>query len=139
MEDDDDNAAAEGEDDNEERAVMRGFRGLKGFRWDGFDDSDSDWDDGEEVTSPVDDVDAFIMFAETMTMVSTADPTRWQALTGGLDQQGQVTMQLMAGHAAVRREEMAKEKASFWEIYFLEGFKKSPACSRFQQQNKQEV
>ena len=54
------------------------------------DDDDSD-DDGmltedECVTSPMDDVDAFVAFEETMRGASAGDPGRFNAMTGGMDQ-----------------------------------------------------
>jgi|TARA_B100001142_G_scaffold315317_1_gene353772 importin-7 len=54
------------------------------------DDDDSDDDgmltDDECVTSPMDDVDAFVAFEETMRGASAGDPGRFNAMTGGMDQ-----------------------------------------------------
>ena len=80
------------------------------------DDDDEDFDDGmltddENFTSPIDDIDPFTLFAETVTVVQSADAGRFQALAGGLDAAGQQTMQELVAYAGVRREELAKEKA----------------------------
>jgi hypothetical protein len=80
------------------------------------DDDDEDFDDGmltddENFTSPIDDIDPFTLFAETVTVVQSADAGRFQALAGGLDAGGQQTMQELVAYAGIRREELAKEKA----------------------------
>ena len=77
------------------------------------DDSDDDGmlTDDENVTSPIDEVDPFISFAEMMTATSAADPAKFAALNGGLTAEQQGAAQDLMRHADVRREEMAKEKA----------------------------
>ena len=67
--------------------------------------------DDENFTSPIDDIDPFTLFAETVTVVQSADAGRFQALAGGLDAAGQQTLQELVAYAGIRREELAKEKA----------------------------
>jgi len=93
--------------------------GARGSGGDGEDDDDDDDDsddegmmtDDENVTSPMDDVDAFIVFAETIQAAHAGDAARFGALTGGLDAAGQAVLEDLMQHANVRREEIAKEKA----------------------------
>lgn len=85
----------------------------------GGDDNDDDDDsddmgmltDDENVSSPIDDVDPFILFAETMQATHASDAAKFAALTSGLDVGGQATLTDLMQHANVRREEIVKEKA----------------------------
>ena len=80
------------------------------------DEDDEDFDDGmltddENFTSPIDDVDPFVLFAETVHATQSTDAQRFQALAGGLDATGQQTLQELVAYAPTRREELAKKKA----------------------------
>ena len=99
-------------------ALAARARRVNPFHRGGDDDDDDDSDDemgmltdDEAVSSPIDDVDPFIFFAETMQATHAADAAKFGALTGGLDAGGQATLQELMAHANVRREEIVKEKA----------------------------
>lgn len=76
----------------------------------GNDDDDSDDDgmltDDENVTSPLDDVDPFILFQEMMRVVSGTDLQKFNSLNVGVDPS--VAQALMA-HAEVRKMEIVTE------------------------------
>jgi len=76
----------------------------------GNDDDNSDDDgmltDDENVTSPLDDVDPFILFQEMMRVVSGTDLQKFNSLNVGVDPS--VAQALMA-HAEVRKMEIVTE------------------------------
>ncbi|XP_059277351.1 importin beta-like SAD2 [Lycium ferocissimum] len=75
------------------------------------DDSDDDFsDDDEELQSPLDDVDPFIFFVETIKAMQASDPLRFQSLTQTLDFRYQALANGVAQHAEQRRVEIEKEK-----------------------------
>jgi len=84
--------------------------GGRGFGNNDDDDDDSDDDgmltDDENVTSPLDDVDPFILFQEMMRVVSGTDSQKFNALNVGVDPS--VAQALMA-HAEVRKVEIVTE------------------------------
>ena len=75
------------------------------------DDSDDDFsDDDEELQSPLDEVDPFIFFVETIKAMQASDPLRFQSLTQTLDFHYQALANGVAQHAELRRVEIEKEK-----------------------------
>ncbi|RZS27422.1 hypothetical protein BHM03_00060878 [Ensete ventricosum] len=74
------------------------------------DDSDDDYSDDEEFQSPIDEVDPFIFFIDTVQAVQASDPTRFQNLTRTLDFHYQALASGVAQHAEQRRVEIEKEK-----------------------------
>jgi hypothetical protein len=84
--------------------------GGRGFGNNDDDDDDSDDDgmltDDENVTSPLDDVDPFILFQEMMRVVSGTDLQKFNSLNVGVDPS--VAQALMA-HAEVRKMEIVTE------------------------------
>nr|XP_016482754.1 PREDICTED: importin beta-like SAD2 [Nicotiana tabacum] len=75
------------------------------------DDSDDDFsDDDEELQSPLDEVDPFIFFVETIKAMQASDPLRFQSLTQTLDFHYQALANGVAQHAEQRRVEIEKEK-----------------------------
>ncbi|XP_009613928.1 importin beta-like SAD2 isoform X2 [Nicotiana tomentosiformis] len=75
------------------------------------DDSDDDFsDDDEELQSPLDEVDPFIFFVETIKAMQATDPLRFQSLTQTLDFHYQALANGVAQHAEQRRVEIEKEK-----------------------------
>ncbi|GJN21056.1 hypothetical protein PR202_gb08502 [Eleusine coracana subsp. coracana] len=75
------------------------------------DDSDDDFSDDEELTSPIDEVDPFIFFVETVQGLQASDPARFQNLMQTLDFRYQALANGIAQHAEERKVEIAKEKA----------------------------
>ncbi|KAK4258155.1 hypothetical protein QN277_007637 [Acacia crassicarpa] len=73
------------------------------------DDSDDDWTD-EELQSPIDDVDPFVFFVDTIKVMQSSDPLRFQNLTQALDFHFQALAHGVAQHAELRRAEIEKEK-----------------------------
>ncbi|KAI9119500.1 hypothetical protein K1719_009376 [Acacia pycnantha] len=74
------------------------------------DDSDDDWTDDEELQSPIDDVDPFVFFVDTIKVMQSSDPLRFQNLTQALDFHFQALAHGVAQHAELRRSEIEKEK-----------------------------
>ncbi|KDO50573.1 hypothetical protein CISIN_1g001585mg [Citrus sinensis] len=74
------------------------------------DDSDDDFSDDEELQSPIDEVDPFVFFVDTIKVMQASDPLRFQNLTQTLEFQYQALANGVAQHADQRRVEIEKEK-----------------------------
>ncbi|KAK8556289.1 hypothetical protein V6N12_002698 [Hibiscus sabdariffa] len=74
------------------------------------DDSDDDFSDDEELQSPIDEVDPFVFFVDTVKVLQASDPLRFQNLTQTLDFHYQALANGVAQHAEQRRAEIEKEK-----------------------------
>nr|XP_043610617.1 importin beta-like SAD2 [Erigeron canadensis] len=74
------------------------------------DDSDDDSSDDEELQSPIDEVDPFVFFVDTIKVLQACDPVRFQNLTARLDINYQTLATGVAQHAEQRRVEIEKEK-----------------------------
>uniref|UniRef100_A0A7N0UGH1 Importin N-terminal domain-containing protein n=1 Tax=Kalanchoe fedtschenkoi TaxID=63787 RepID=A0A7N0UGH1_KALFE len=74
------------------------------------DDSDGDFSDDEEMQSPIDDVDPFVFFVETVKVMQAADPVKFQNLSQSLDFHYQALANGIAQHAELRKLEIEKEK-----------------------------
>ncbi|GMH26704.1 hypothetical protein Nepgr_028547 [Nepenthes gracilis] len=70
------------------------------------DDDDDDQSDDEELQSPIDDVDPFVFFVDTMKGLQASDPLRFQNLTLTLEFQYQALAGSVAEHAEQRRAEI---------------------------------
>ncbi|KQJ99478.1 importin beta-like SAD2 [Brachypodium distachyon] len=86
-------------------AEARGFQPA-----DEDDDTDDDFSDDEELQSPIDEVDPFILFVETVKGLQASDPARFQNLMQTLDFRYQALANGIAQHAEERRVEIEKEK-----------------------------
>ncbi|CAN6244311.1 unnamed protein product [Urochloa humidicola] len=86
-------------------AEARGFQPA-----DEDDDSDDDFSDDEELQSPIDEVDPFIFFVETVQGLQASDPARLQNLMHTLDFRYQALASGIAQHAEERKVEIEKEK-----------------------------
>ncbi|XP_073134162.1 importin beta-like SAD2 [Henckelia pumila] len=84
---------------------------AKAFRTAESDDEDSDEDfsDDEELQSPIDDVDPFVFFVDTIKVMQASDPLRFQSLTQTLDFHYQALANGVAQHAEQRKAEIEKE------------------------------
>ncbi|CAL9113869.1 unnamed protein product [Musa textilis] len=74
------------------------------------DDSDDDYSDDEVLQSPIDEVDPFIFFIDTIQAVQASNPIRFQNLKQTLDFRYQAMASGIAQHAEQRRVEIEKEK-----------------------------
>jgi len=84
---------------------------VRGFhREDSEDDSDDEFSDDEELQTPIDEVDPFIFFVETIQALQASDPGRFQNLMQTLDFHYQALANGVAQHAEERKTEIAKEK-----------------------------
>ncbi|CAO2045785.1 unnamed protein product [Urochloa humidicola] len=86
-------------------AEARGFQPA-----DEDDDSDDDFSDDDELQSPIDEVDPFIFFVETVQGLQASDPARLQNLMQTLDFRYQALASGIAQHAEERKVEIEKEK-----------------------------
>lgn len=98
----------------------QGGVGGRGEGGGGDDDDDDDgeisfsgWseEDDDEMSSPLDDVDPWVFFADTMSALGQQDPARAAVFLGGLDFKGQALAMGLQQFAQQRREEAAAEKA----------------------------
>ncbi|XP_066331549.1 importin beta-like SAD2 [Miscanthus floridulus] len=87
-------------------AEARGFQPA-----DEDDDSDDDFSDDEELHSPIDEVDPFIFFVETVQGLQASDPARFQNLMQTLDFSYQALASGIAQHAKERKTEIEREKS----------------------------
>ncbi|GER26335.1 ARM repeat superfamily protein [Striga asiatica] len=103
---------AEDGDEAESAKLQKLAARAKAFRSTEFDDDDSDDDfsDDEELQSPIDDIDPFIFFVDTVKALQASDPVRFQNLTQTLDFHYQALANGVAQHAEQRRVEIEKEK-----------------------------
>ncbi|EYU32733.1 hypothetical protein ABFS82_14G040400 [Erythranthe guttata] len=117
--DEDDGDDSDGEmgvedgDEAESNRLQRLAARARAFRSDEeFDDDDSDDDisDDEEMQSPIDDVDPFVFFVDTIQALQASDPLRFQNLTQALDFHYQALANGVAQHAEQRRVEIEREK-----------------------------
>lgn len=84
---------------------------AKAFRPDDSDeDSDDDYSDDEDLQSPIDEIDPFVFFVDTVKALQASDPLRFQNLTQTLDFHYQALANGVAQHADKRRAEIEKEK-----------------------------
>ncbi|KAE8022774.1 hypothetical protein FH972_008548 [Carpinus fangiana] len=74
------------------------------------DDSDDDYSDDEELQSPIDEVDPFVFFVDTVKALQALDPLRFQNLTQTLDFHYQALANGVAQHAELRRADIEKER-----------------------------
>ncbi|ESW11302.1 hypothetical protein PHAVU_008G018400 [Phaseolus vulgaris] len=74
------------------------------------DDSDEDYSDDEELQSPIDEVDPFVFFVDTIKVIQSSDPLRFENLTQTLEFNYQALANGVAQHAEQRRAEIEKEK-----------------------------
>ncbi|XP_057754517.1 importin beta-like SAD2 [Arachis stenosperma] len=74
------------------------------------DDSDDDYSDDEELQSPIDEVDPFVLFVDTVKAIQSSDPSRFENLTRTLEFNYQALANGVAQHAEQRRAEIEKEK-----------------------------
>ncbi|KAE9615695.1 hypothetical protein Lal_00017482 [Lupinus albus] len=73
------------------------------------DDSDDDYSD-EELQSPLDEVDPFVFFVDTVKGIQSSDPLRIENLTRTLELNYQTLANGVAQHAEQRRAEIEKER-----------------------------
>ncbi|KAL5082745.1 hypothetical protein RYX36_011166 [Vicia faba] len=64
----------------------------------------------EQLQSPIDEVDPFIFFVDTMKVIQSSDPLRFETLTQSLEFNYQALANGVAQHAEQRRVEIEKEK-----------------------------
>lgn len=84
---------------------------AKAFRPDDSDeDSDDDYSDDEDLQSPIDEIDPFVFFVDTVKVLQASDPLRFQNLMQTLDFHYQALASGVAQHADQRRVEIEKEK-----------------------------
>nr|GEX97830.1 importin beta-like SAD2 [Tanacetum cinerariifolium] len=76
------------------------------------DDSDDDYSEDDELQSPIDEVDPFVIFVNTIKVLQASDQTRFQNLTVGLDSHYETLASTVAKHAEQRRRDVENEKAA---------------------------
>ncbi|XP_047315810.1 importin beta-like SAD2 [Impatiens glandulifera] len=91
-------------------AKAKAFRSADEDDDDDEDDDEDDYSDDEEMQSPLDDVDPFIFFVESVKVLQVTDPMQFQSLMQGLDFRYQALANGVAQHAEQRKVEIAKEQ-----------------------------
>ncbi|KAM0828157.1 hypothetical protein ACQ4PT_067733 [Festuca glaucescens] len=111
---DDKEMGADDEDQDEVNSLnIQRLVQARGFQLhddDDDDDSDEDYSDNEELQTPIDEVDPFIFFIETIQAVQASDLARFQNLMQTLDFHYQALASGVAQHAEERKVEIEKEK-----------------------------
>ncbi|CAE6076732.1 unnamed protein product [Arabidopsis arenosa] len=106
----------DGDDENPDETDGSTLRKLaaqaKDFRSYSDDDdfSDDDFSDDEELDSPIDEVDPFVLFMDAVTAMQVSDSPRFQSLTQTLDPHYHGLASTIAQHTELRRAEILKEK-----------------------------
>ncbi|KAF9606799.1 hypothetical protein IFM89_028175 [Coptis chinensis] len=101
----------EDEDDDEEDREMGDEADSVRFQKLAAQDDD-DYSDDEELQSPIDEVDPFIFFVDTIKALQGMDPARFQSLMQMLDFHYQVLASGVAQHTEQRRAEIEKDKVN---------------------------
>ncbi|XP_058102570.1 importin beta-like SAD2 isoform X2 [Magnolia sinica] len=111
-EDSDNEMGVDDEDGDEAGLKLQKLAGqAKAFQPDeDDDDSDEDFSDGEELESPIDEVDPFVFFVDTIKAIQVSNPARFQNLMQTLDFHNQALVNSIALHAEERRAEIEKVK-----------------------------
>ncbi|KAK8960329.1 hypothetical protein KSP40_PGU015226 [Platanthera guangdongensis] len=109
MGDDDDEEEGDEADSRKLKKIAAQAKGLQPEDEDA-DDSDDDYSDNEEMQSPIDNVDAFIFFVETVKGMQAANPTRFQNLMQMMNFNHQALASGIAQHAEQRRIEIEQER-----------------------------
>ncbi|XP_020106837.1 importin beta-like SAD2 isoform X2 [Ananas comosus] len=86
-------------------AEARGFQSN-----DDDDDTDDDYSDDEELQSPIDEVDPFIFFVETVQALQASNPGRFQSVMQTFDIHCHALANAVSEKADMRRVEIEKEK-----------------------------
>ncbi|XP_047062932.1 importin beta-like SAD2 [Lolium rigidum] len=111
---DDKEMGADDEDQDEVNSLnIQRLVQARGFQLhddDDDDDSDEDYSDNEELQTPIDEVDPFIFFIETIQAVQASDLARFQNLMQTLDFHYQALASGVAQHAEERKVAIEKEK-----------------------------
>ncbi|GJT09582.1 importin beta-like SAD2 [Tanacetum coccineum] len=76
------------------------------------DDSDDDYSEDDELQSPIDEVDPFVFFVNTIKVLQASDQTRFQNLTVALDSHYETLASTVAQHAEQRRRDVENEKVT---------------------------
>ena len=89
---------------------LRAFSADDGSDDDEDSDADSEdfWGYDDEFQSPLDKVDPFVFFADTMEAIRATDAERFASISSQLDAQQQQALAAVVEHSKTRREEMAK-------------------------------
>ena len=74
-------------------------------------DSEDEWTDDEEYSSPIDGTDAFVTFADCILHMQATDPARLGELSKGLAEAQQLTLRQTIEYAEDRRKSIAEELA----------------------------
>ncbi|CAA7016727.1 unnamed protein product [Microthlaspi erraticum] len=113
-----DDEVDEGDDENPDETDASTLRKLaaqaKDFRSYSDDEefSDDDFSDDEELDSPIDEVDPFILFMDAVAVMQASDSLRFQSLTQTLGPHYEGLANNIAQHTEQRRAEILKEKQS---------------------------
>ncbi|CAF2059526.1 unnamed protein product [Brassica napus] len=110
--DEDDDGDDENPDETDGSTLRKLAAQAKDFRSYSDDDdfSDDDFSDDEELDTPIDEVDPFILFMDAVTAMQASDSLRFQSLTQTLDPHYQGLANNIAQHTEQRRAEIQKEQ-----------------------------
>ncbi|CAM6037581.1 unnamed protein product [Sphagnum compactum] len=106
---DDEDDEVDDEADNQKLQKLAAHAKAFSSHNDDSDDSYDEFTEDEEFQAPIDNVDPFVFFSDIMKAMSSADPARFQALSGSLDFQHQAMAHGLAQHAEERRKEIENE------------------------------
>lgn len=110
-EEDDDEPGAESHKMYGGVGAIESIFGLRGGGDETESDSEDEWTDDEEFSSPIDGTDAFVTFADSFLHMQATDPARLGAISGSLAADQQLTLRQLMEYAEERRKSMAEELA----------------------------
>ncbi|KAL9242505.1 hypothetical protein vseg_016497 [Gypsophila vaccaria] len=105
-ENDDEVDEADSNNRNRLAAMVKAFRPND----EDYDDSDDDYSDDGELQSPIDEVDPFILFVDTVKVIQASDPLWFQNLIQTLELKYLELANRVVQHADQRRVEIQKDK-----------------------------
>ncbi|BDA47636.1 Importin-7 [Coccomyxa sp. Obi] len=105
----DDEDADDGDDDEYIKRLTRESARMRGKRHD-ESESEDEWTDEEEDSAPLDNVDPFVFFADSLHSVQSQMPTRFQGLTANVDANAQLALQGMMQYAQEMRAKPPREE-----------------------------
>ncbi|EIE23737.1 ARM repeat-containing protein [Coccomyxa subellipsoidea C-169] len=105
---DEDDDVDEGDEDEYIKRLARESARMRGRRHE-ESDSDDEWTDNEEDSAPLDDVDPFVFFADSLRSVQSQMPARFQGLMANVDANAQLALQGMMHYAEEMRAKPPRE------------------------------
>jgi len=111
---DEDNEDGEEEDEEYMKKLQRRARALLGQESDNEDSDDQFFSEDEDVSTPIDSVEPYILLADILAGMTTLAPSRHQTLAAHLaaDEPVRTSLQALVAHAEEQRQQREKDLAA---------------------------